>query len=191
VRLFVGIDVGPDVRREAARAIDELKRRVDRVAPRARVSWVRPERLHITVRFIGHVDQPVAARIGAALASPLAVPPFDLVIATTGSFPPRRPPRVLWAGIAAGVDPLRAVEREVAARLDPLVPSDENRPYSPHLTLARIKEPGGMRAADVFEGLEDAVFGVARVGAVTLFESRMSAEPAYVALGRTSLADPR
>jgi 2'-5' RNA ligase len=187
VRLFIAIDVGPDVRREAARVVAELKRRVERMAPRARVSWVKPERLHITVRFIGQVDDAVASRVSAALAPPFDMAPFELTIATTGSFPPRRPPRVLWAGITSGVEPLQLLERKLAARLGSLVPADDDRPYSPHLTLARIKEPAGMRPAPLFDGVEHTMFGVVRVAAVTLFESRMSAEPEYVPLGHTSL----
>ena len=188
MRLFVGIDVGPDIQRAAARVIDELKGRVERTAPRARVSWVKPERLHVTLRFIGEADEGLSRTILAAFEGPLSTSPFDLQVEGTGSFPPGRPPRVVWAGLTTGVEHLRAVEQEVRSRLDPLPVAREDRAYNPHLTLARVKYPDGIRPATLLAGFEDVVFGTVHVEAVTLFESRLSsAEPAYVAMGRASL----
>jgi 2'-5' RNA ligase len=188
VRLFVAIELGADVQREAAGTIEELKRRTAQSAPRAKVTWVRPEQLHITLRFIGQVDPDGATNIQTALAPPIRVPPFELSIKGMGTFPPKRPPRVLWAGISAGIDSLRSVEQEVRSRLTPLVPGDDGD-YHPHVTLGRVKFAAGLRPAVLLEGLEDTTFGVVRVGAVTLFESRLSSKGStYVALGRTSLA---
>jgi 2'-5' RNA ligase len=98
---------------------------------------------------------------------------------------------VLWAGVTDGEPHLQAVEREVRSRLDWLPLDGEEEAYHPHLTLGRVRHAAGLRPPVLLEGLEKTVFGVVRVGAVTLFESRLSsAEPAYVVLGRTSLAPP-
>jgi 2'-5' RNA ligase len=189
VRLFIAVEIGPEIQHAASRVIDELRRRTGESAPRARVTWVKPEQLHITVRFIGHVDTAVSERLLAALQRPLDVPAFPLAIEGTGTFPPRRPPRVIWAGIAAGLGKLREVEREVGVRLEPLISSVRSPDYHPHLTLGRVKIPAGLRPAVLLEGFEDTGFGVVQVGAVTLFESRLSSTgPTYVALGRTELA---
>lgn len=190
MRLFVAVEVGPDVQAMASRVIDELKRRTVQIAPHARVTWVKPGHLHLTVRFIGEVDADGVERILAALAAPLRVPAFDLRLAGTGTFPPRRPPRVIWAGIGAGLLELEAVEREVRSRLDGLLAAaGDDRSYNPHLTLGRVKNPSGLRPGVLLEGLETAVMGVVRVGAVTLFESRLSSSgPTYVVLRRTELA---
>lgn len=180
------MEVGPDVQRAAARVIDGLKRRVEQSAPRARVSWVKPERLHVTVRFIGELDPTAAGGVLAALRCPLAISAFDLTITGTGCFPPSRPPRVVWAGVTAGLAPLLAVEREVRSRLDEVpLPGGDSR-YHPHLTLARVRHPAGLRSASLLEGFETARFGTVRVEAVTLFESRVS-PLGYVPLGRTWL----
>jgi 2'-5' RNA ligase len=188
VRLFVAVDVGDQVRRAAAGVIDELERRTARLAPRARVSFVRPDRLHLTIRFVGEVDDDLGRRIRAALEPPLDTSPFDLTVAGIGRFPPGSRPRVVWAGVTRGEDRLRAVEREVRFRLDPLTDASDAEPFRPHLTLARIRRPAGLRAAALLEGLENATLGPCHVGAVTLCESRLSsAEPTYVALGRTPL----
>jgi len=189
VRLFVAVDVGSDVQRAASRTIEDLKRRIEQRASEARVTWVKPEQLHLTVQFIGHVDAALGEQIRAALARPLRAPAFDLTIEGTGTFPPKRPPRVIWAGIGKGVDNLRSVEREVRARLDGLIHSADEYDYHPHLTLGRVKNPAGLRPVPLLEGLESTVFGVIRVAAVTLFESRLSSSgPTYIALGRSELA---
>jgi RNA 2',3'-cyclic 3'-phosphodiesterase len=189
VRLFVAVDVGSDVQRAASRTIEELKRRTELRAPHARVTWVKPEQLHLTVQFIGQVDALLGEKIRAALTRPLRAPAFDLTIEGTGTFPPKRPPRVIWAGIGKGIDNLRAVEQEVRARLDALVQSTDARDYHPHLTLGRVKNSADLRPVPLLEGLESTVFGVVRVAAVTLFESRLSSSgPTYIALGRSELA---
>ena len=188
MRLFVGVEVGVEVQRTASQVIDDLRRRTARDAPDARVTWVRSEQLHVTVRFIGQVDPVLGEKIRSTLAPSLATPPFALTIERTGTFPPKRPPRVIWAGVTAGIDSLRSVEQEVRARLDRLVRSTEERDYNPHLTLGRVKNPAGLRPAVLLEGLESTVFGVVRVAAVTLFESRLSSSgPTYIPLGRAEL----
>jgi 2'-5' RNA ligase len=188
VRLFIALDVGAAIQRAAAGVSDELKQRAARSAPRARVNWVKPERMHVTVRFIGEVDERQCAAIRSALAPALSANTFDLTIRGIGSLPPRRPPRVLWAGVAAGLEALRAVEREVGARLDGLPIPRTAGDYNPHLTLARVKHPAGLRPETLCAGLENLVLGTVAVEAVTLFESRLSStEPVYVELGRTPL----
>jgi 2'-5' RNA ligase len=188
VRLFIALEVGAAIQRAAAGVSDELKLRALRSAPRARVSWVKPERMHVTVRFIGEVDEPQCSAIRSALEPALSAGAFDLTIRGIGSFPPGRPPRVFWAGVAAGLGALQAVEREVASRLEGLAIPRTRGDYNPHLTLARIKHAAGLRPETLFSGLENAVFGTVCIEAVTLFESRLSStEPVYVAHGRTPL----
>lgn len=194
MRLFVAVEVSADVQRAVARVIDELKDRVERTAPRARVSWVRPERVHVTVRFIGEADEALARGILAVLERPLSTSCFDLTVEGVGSFPPGRPPRVLWAGLTTGMEHLRAVEQEVRSRLDSLAVATDDRGYHPHLTLARVKHAARIRPETLLRGLKETLFGTVRVEAVTLFESPLSSkEPTYIARGRTMLrhAQPR
>jgi 2'-5' RNA ligase len=188
VRLFVAVEISADVQREAARVIAELKQRTMRFAPHAKVTWVNPGNLHITVRFIGHVDPDLGAMMTSALEPPFRQPAFELMIEGTGTFPPKRPPRVIWAGIAGGMASLKAIEQEVRSRLDPLV-TGEDRGYHPHVTLGRVKHAAGLRPAVLLDGLEKTTFGSVPVRAVTLFESRLSSSgPTYVALRRTVLS---
>jgi 2'-5' RNA ligase len=188
MRLFIAIEVGDAIAQEASRVIDTLRDRAAALAPSARITWITPERMHLTVRFIGHVDDARAAAIVDAFREPIAVDPFELAIAGTGTFPPQGAPRVIWAGIAAGGDASEAVERQVTTRVTALGVAPEERPYRPHVTLARVKAPARLRAAALLEGLEQHVFGRVSVAAITLFESRLSPTgPTYVALLRTPL----
>jgi 2'-5' RNA ligase len=185
--LFVAVEIDPRVTEDIASSEDELRRRSAR-APRARITWVPPDRLHVTVRFIGEIDATRATMIAAALAPDLPIAPFDVTLERVGTFPAHGPPRVLWVGVGSGVDGLAAVEKDVSARLDRCGVPRDDRPYRPHVTLARVRAPGGLRTAAWLEGLNDRRFGVSRVNAITLFESRPTRQGhLYVALQQTRL----
>ena len=188
MRVFVAAEIDPRLARELARVAAEVRKRVDSRAPRARLTWVAEDRLHFTVRFIGEADESRASTIKTALAPPLPLDPFELRMAGIGAFPPTGRPRVIWAGIRDGSDGLAAVAREVTARLATCGIPPEDRQYSPHLTLARVRDAASLRARDVLEGVPQGPFGTTRVDAITLFESRLSPKgPTYAALQRTPL----
>jgi 2'-5' RNA ligase len=188
VRLFVAAEIEPAVARHLAQVSGELRARVEARAPRARLTWVAADRLHFTLRFIGEVDESGAAAIARALEPALATAAFDLTIDAIGVFPAKGPPRVIWAGVDAGRDGMASAEQEVSARLATCGIAPEARAYSPHLTLARVRDPGGLRSRHVVEGAPRAAIGTTRVDAITLFQSHLSPKgPTYVALQRTPL----
>ncbi len=188
MRLFVAVEIGERLAGRAAELIRELGKRTVDAAPRARLTWLAANRLHITIRFIGEVDDVRAAAIVAALQPPIDVESFDLTLTGVGVFPKSGPPRVVWTGIEQGRDDLIAVERELSSRLAALGIPAEGRPYSPHLTLARVREAAGLRSAGLLDGLEDRSLGTTRIDAITLFQSRLSPKgPTYLPLLRTSL----
>jgi 2'-5' RNA ligase len=188
VRLFVAIELDAQVLRAAEHLIQRLKRRAATLAPRARLGWVLPERMHLTVRFIGNVAAPQIDRLRDALAPPLDLLPFTLRVEGLGAFPDRGAPRVIWAGLTAGREAVLQLEGAITNRLEPIGIAPEDRPYSPHLTLARVREPDGLRSAPLVEGMANERLGTTEVSAVTLFESRLSPKgPTYVPLQRTVL----
>jgi RNA 2',3'-cyclic 3'-phosphodiesterase len=189
MRLFTAIELGHDVCARAGALVDTLRRRAAQSAPRAKVTWVAPERMHLTLRFIGEVDDARAESIVAALRAPIELAPFVVRWEGLGAFPSRGAPRVLWVGAASGTEPLTRAERTVSDRLALLGFAREPRPYSPHLTLARVREPAGLRTGPLFDSLDGAL-GDTRVNAITLFRSHLSPKgPTYVAMERTTLAD--
>ena len=187
MRLFIAIEMNRAVVDAARDVIDELRDRVTRLAPRAKITWSVPDRLHVTVRFIGEADENRTHAIRTALGPTIEARVFDLTVEGVGGFPAKGPPRVFWAGLTDGRDGLLDVERAVSQRLDTLVPP-EDRPYSPHLTLARVKEPAGLSRATLLDGLAGQQFGRVHVDAITLYESRLSPKGAtHVPLQRTAL----
>jgi len=188
MRLFVAIELGEEVLREAAALIDELRRRVDRQARNGRLTWVTPDRQHLTLRFLGEVSDERASDLLGTLCDPIAMAPFDVAWQGLGAFPPKGPPRVLWLGAGRGRDAVLELENAVSARLAPLAFEREDRPYAPHLTLARVREAGGLRPIPLFEGLAEQSIGTTKVDAITLFQSKLSPKgPTYVAMQRTPL----
>jgi 2'-5' RNA ligase len=144
--------------------------------------------MHITIRFLGEVPDDRADAITRALAGPLATPAFPVALGAPGLFPTRGAPRTFWIALDGDAAGAHRLEAEVSSRLEELGIPREARPFSPHLTLARVREAGGLRGTAVLAGLTVPPHAGGRVDAITLFESRLSsARPTYTALQRTPL----
>ena len=190
MRLFVGLELDEPVRAAAAAASSRLERRLSSVACDFKARWVAPDNLHITVWFFGEVADAPAARLADHLAAPLGLPPFDLDVRGCGAFPRSGAPRVLWIGTVEGITGMIEAHAALVERLAPLGYTPEGRAYSPHLTIARVKDPG-RSARTVRETLagEAADCGRMVVTAFTLFRSRLSPHgAAYEPLLRVPLA---
>ncbi|MDP2321829.1 MAG: RNA 2',3'-cyclic phosphodiesterase [Acidobacteriota bacterium] len=140
-RVFVAIDVGDAVRAEAARVIQVITDKIEAVKTPPKVTWVKPAALHVTLRFIGEVDEAALPALCQQLASPFDLAPFEVEWRGVGAFPSPRQPRALWLGVVAGGSQLGALEAEVSRRLAGTI-DPESRPLLPHLTLGRIKMAG-------------------------------------------------
>ncbi|MFZ1131384.1 MAG: RNA 2',3'-cyclic phosphodiesterase [Terriglobales bacterium] len=129
MRIFVGIDLDPEVRARIARFLEG----VESFAPDAR--WVRPESLHITLKFIGEQTPDQVAALAKRLPR-VENGEFEIRAGGYGFFPTAKAPRVFWIGIDGGPQLTRLAHNIDAATAELGVPR-EDRPYSPHLTLAR------------------------------------------------------
>jgi 2'-5' RNA ligase len=186
MRLFVAVELPSSVIAAAAAVSEQLRERVVRVAPGARLAWVPADRMHITLRFLGRVPDEQATAIARVLARPFDVPAFTVRLGHVGTFPPRGAPRTVWIALDDGGDTCRRVEAEVSSRLDLLGLARDPRPFTPHLTLARARTPAGLRASSFTDIAVSP--GGGPIDAITLFESRLSSRgPTYTALQRTSL----
>jgi RNA 2',3'-cyclic 3'-phosphodiesterase len=174
VRLFVGIELDDRVRESAAQIADSLKRQLGN---RVDARWISPANLHITLWFIGEVDDPRGEELLRVLNRSFDEPHFDIDIRGVGAFPPSGVPRVFWLGVRSGGESLRRLHSELAGRLAPLGFEPERRPYSAHLTIARVKDISraiGSRAIRELLQTIPAVAGRWRTTSVTLFRSRLS-----------------
>jgi 2'-5' RNA ligase len=138
IRAFVGLPLPPPYQE----LLQGLRKTL---APRLRskVAWTRAGNWHLTLKFLGDVEPGRVEPIGAALAA-VRFAPYALKAGAGGFFPPwpgRKPPRVAWAGLEKGAEETVALARAVERALEPLGFAPEARPFSPHLTLCRVKRP--------------------------------------------------
>jgi RNA 2',3'-cyclic 3'-phosphodiesterase len=131
-RLFLGVAVSNDTRRRVAELQSAL-------APHAELKWVESQLLHVTLLFLGDVDdREMVAVCKATTAAARREPPFALGVSGLGAFPNARRPKVLWGGITDGADSLLRLFADIAAPLvDAGIYRPEERGYNPHLTLGR------------------------------------------------------
>ena len=185
MRCFVAIELSKKIRSQLAR----LQR--DLAVADAGIRWVKPEHLHVTVKFLGEVADSamrgVCRVIGEAARQ---CPPFDLRVAGAGCFPPHGPGvRVVWAGLTEPSGELQRCHEWLDAALEPLDVPAESRPFSSHITLGRAKSPrkaAGLR--DRLAQLADFDAGVQSVGELVFFESRLQKTgPEYTVLVRERL----
>jgi RNA 2',3'-cyclic 3'-phosphodiesterase len=169
VRLFVALDLPPEVHQELRELIEGLKK----LCLDAR--WVRPEGIHITLKFIGHVDPAKAELICQALEPIRSDRPVEMQFHAMGFFPNERRPRVAWCGVE-GSPNLAKLAADIDAAVEPLGIARESRAFTPHLTLARI-DPEKVRHAQIeklveaAKKFESAAFGAAREIEFHLYES--------------------
>ena len=129
MRLFIALDIPAEVRA----GLTKYMERARALAPEAR--WARVEGLHVTLKFIGHVDDSMVEEIKAILAS-IKTAPFEVKFAGVGFFPNPNAARVFWAGVDGG-ESLPRLASSIDAALEKLGFARETKPYHPHLTLAR------------------------------------------------------
>jgi len=134
MRAFVAIPLNEESHNDLARLQDRLRR------SRSDVKWVSPTNIHITLKFLGEIDDNQAAAI-TSLLSEIAKRhgSFNLHINGIGAFPRLAYPKVLWAGIDEGADEVKNLQGEVELSMCGLGFEKEDRTFSPHLTLGRVR----------------------------------------------------
>jgi len=181
MRLFTALDLSAEV-------ISNLKKLLLRLRPAAEIRWSPPENLHVTTKFIGEWPAERLEELKAALAGLPARAPIPVRIRRVGFFPNPHAPRVFWCGVeAAELGALAADTDRATAALG--VPSEE-RAYSPHLTLARIKEPVSLQPLrEIIASLPSLEFGDFEADRFFLYHSRMNpAGSVYTKLAEFRLA---
>jgi 2'-5' RNA ligase len=175
VKLFLAVDLAPGVKDGVAGLIAGHAK-----GPK----WVRPQGLHLTLVFFG--ERPEEALPALKAKSQVVAArhrPFELTLGAGGTF--GDPPRVLWLGVSAGLDPLRTLALELEAAHGV---TREHAEYAPHLTLARSATPrGDPQLAKIALGLAGAGFGASLIDRCTLYQS---AGGRYLALETFPLVSP-
>lgn len=185
VKTFIGVEITPTLRN----SLVVLQRSLSKSG--ADVKWVEPSQFHITLNFLGEIDNrdihPVCRAITKVAARE---PEFRLSVRGVGAFPTVRRPKTLWAGIDAGADSLIRIYDALAEPLEELgVFRREDRGYTPHLTLGRVKaDVEGQKVAALLPSFAEWEGGDLTVSEIILWSSDLYPEgPVYTVLGRGQL----
>lgn len=178
-RLFVAVELPAEARSLLAAWGEELPG----------LAWVREDQLHLTVRFIGAVKPVLRVRIEEAVFG-FKVLPFEIALAGAGAFPQGAAPGVVWVGVREGAARLAELRTGIDARFEEAGVAREERPFHPHVTLARVRDP---RAGDAVRGWlrrhADTAGPRLRVAGITLFRTHFdSGRAEHESIARSGVA---
>lgn len=179
IRAFVALDL-PDAQRQLLAAhLEECARR----APQ--YGWVEPDALHLTLRFLGHLEPDALASVRSALATVRSAP-FFMALDERGTFGPGRSPRVVWLSVGDGLAACTTLAAAVESACQAAGMEAEPRAFRAHVTLARSRGEGERLPA-----LPDPPWLEPwTVEDFVLYESRLQQQPRYVPLCRYRLSRP-
>ncbi len=185
VRAFIAVETSSAVRQRAAELIAIY------AATGAKVSWVKPHNMHLTLKFLDDVPLNSVPEISAAVHQAAAeCEPFELEICTAGAFPGPGRPQTLWLGTGDGSEPLGRLHAALERVLKPLGFPKEQRRFAAHLTIGRVRrsEVGAAELGALIK--QHAVFSAGRfpVDKLVIFSSELTPQgPIYDALSRAAL----
>jgi 2'-5' RNA ligase len=168
IRAFLAIDPPEEIFSEIINIQERLRKAIQ-----GDIRWVRPEGIHLTLKFFGYVYESDIANISHVVKNNVAkTKALMLNVRSVGAFPSVTRPRVLWLGIDGDTETLINLQMEIDAGLQDYGFKKEDRPFRPHLTLARIKEYKGLTGlAETVKKNEDYIAGSFTAGGLTLFKS--------------------
>jgi len=175
-RAFIAVEVGE--------RIDWAPLRAELAGLDRGIRPVRPEHLHVTLRFLGDTDEALVGAIERAMRAAVeGVPPFSVGLDGVGAFPTPRKARVVWLGMT-GAEPLGRIASSLERAVVELGFEPEGRPFRPHLTCARVKSSGsGDRLAELVDRWRGHHFGEVRVDAIELKRSVLTPQgPVYTTM---------
>ena len=137
IRAFIAVSISSAAKSALANVIQRLAGQLP-----TGVRWVDPAGMHLTLKFLGDVEPGLVDGIIEAISRPAAgASPFSIHLSGLGLFPNERRPRVLWAGVQGGLDALQQLQEQIEDTMSRLGFLGERRPFSPHLTLGRVRDP--------------------------------------------------
>ena len=137
-RIFVAVDISADARRKAAAYISGLRNEFSDL----KIGWDKSEKLHLTLKFLGDIDEEQLSALENVVENVKdRFSSFNLQISETGVFPSERNARVLWLGVKGEVETLKKINAVLETECEKIGFKKENRNFTPHLTIARIREP--------------------------------------------------
>jgi 2'-5' RNA ligase len=168
LRCFVAIEIPEPIKRDIGELLEILKKyNVD-------VKWIRHENLHLTLKFLGNTPEDLLPKIKESLLNiVLSYEPFDIKIYTTGVFPNKKYPRVIWVGVEdSGI--LTKLKKDIENSMVLLGYQKEDREFNPHLTLGRVRSQKGIvNLINELDNFKDRDFGGINVESIKLMKSEL------------------
>ena len=180
MRCFIATDINDGLRKEIEKLQSEFKRRIKN---QTGIKWVKPELIHLTLKFLGDVEDDRTEELCLEIEQVCsAQKSFKLEFSTVGSF--GRPPKVLWLGMEKQPAQLDKLVQDIEQNFEELGFEKEQRPFSAHLTLARIKDDRPNRQlAEFIDNFGKVNAGSITVDSVCFYKSQLtSAGPVYTLL---------
>lgn len=190
IRTFIAIELNQALQDSLNRLQQNLKRQV----PERAVRWVRPDGIHLTLKFLGDVPAPRIASISQTVESACRnLSPFRIELTGLGCFPNLRRPRVVWVGVREATGTLLRLQNAIESGLGVLGFAREDRSFTPHLTLGRVQRQADrseqQRLGDLIAGSDVGSLGDMKVASVSVIRSDLRPTGAvYTTLAHAPLA---
>jgi 2'-5' RNA ligase len=163
---------------------------ISKTKDRKQVKWVKPHNMHITLQFLGDVDSAQINDLKDGLKNAFVnIPAFELDFKSVGAYPSLKKPRVIWIGVNQGREQVIELFNQVHLVTGPLGFEKENRPFSPHITIGRLRDPKKSgNLSNVLGGLGDIGGGKCQIREVELVASELTPQgPIYSKLDNFTL----
>jgi 2'-5' RNA ligase len=186
IRSFLAIEIPRTILKKIEEVQEDLK------SSRADVRWVSPEKIHLTLKFFGNIDESKIDPIVKSIEGPIRInPPFSLKVRGVGAFPYLKNPRVIWMGLVNGKEVLVSFQKQLERELEKIGFEPEERPFHPHLTLGRMKSGKGREElTGRIERYKEEEFGNFQVERIVLFKSDLKPTgPIYTSLRELRLGN--
>jgi 2'-5' RNA ligase len=167
IRSFLAIELPRTIRKKIEEVQGDLR------STHADVRWVNPEKIHLTLKFFGNIEESRIDLLLKSIEEPIRnTLPFSLKVRGVGAFPHLKNPRVIWIGLVNGREVLISFQKQIETQLEKIGIQPEDRPFNPHLTLGRMKSSRGkVELAGKMEKHKEEEFGDFQVERVVLFKS--------------------
>ena len=167
IRSFLAIELPRTIQKKIEEVQGDLR------STHADVRWVNPEKIHLTLKFFGNIEESRIDPIFKSIEEPIRnTLPFSLKVRGLGAFPNLKNPRVIWMGLVDGREVLISFQKQIETQLEKIGFQPEDRPFNPHLTLGRMKSSRGKEElVGRMEKHKEEEFGDFQVERVILFKS--------------------
>jgi len=169
IRSFLAIELPKPILKKIEEVQGDLR------STHADVRWVSPEKIHLTLKFFGNIEESRIDLILKSIEEPIRdTSPFSLNVHGIGAFPHLKNPRVIWMGLVDGKEDLASFQKQIEKQLEKIGFQPEDRPFHPHLTLGRMKSSQGKEElVGRMEKYREEEFGDFQVERATLFKSNL------------------